>query len=332
MLCYVMLCYVMFLIFTIPFLLPRQFHFHFNFYFCFCSCFQFCFYFAVPALSALGCAILASVVADWSLSIASNSLWMDSRVSARKALFSSLPLLIDRASQALIRPILFTDSYLHDQDDKHLFDSNSVEEQVYSYLSEASTTCMAALCAETPGLDPHSVGCLLKALRLCRTCPEVVVEDRRSDSTSFCREADEREREGHTEREGDRGSLEKNPLFSHFRNAITAYALKYCDVRTSTVTSDDDVIIGNPFQAIGELSHGSSSRPMQVENEKEEKVMREEVECEEAEFSDWDEEEDSENEHVNRRGTLYPCDDLTALQDEIEMLQCHYEFSVTNFH
>lgn len=325
-----MLCYVMFLTSTILFLLPRQFHFQFSFYFCFCS--QFCFHLTVPALSALGCAILASVVADWSLSIASNSLWMDSRVSARKALFSSLPLLIEKASHALIRPILFTDAYLHDKDDKHLFVTNIVEEQVCSYLSEASTTCMAALCAETPGLDPHSVGCLLKALRFCRTCPEVVAEDRGSDSTSFCKETDEREREGQTEREGDRESLETNPLFSHFKNAVTAYALKYCDFRTSTIISYDDVIIGNPFQAIGELSNGSSSRPIHVESEREDKVMREEVESEEAEFSDWDEEEDSENEHVNRRGTLYPCDDLTALQDEIEMLQCHYKFSFTNFH
>ena len=293
----------------------------------------------MPALSALGCAILASVVADWSLSIASNSLWMDSRVSARKALFSSLPLLVEKASNALIRPILFTDSYLHDQDNKHLFVTNSAEEQVYSYLSEASSTCVAALCAETPGLDPHSVGCVLKALRLCRKCPEVVVEDRGSDSTSLRREADEREREGHTEREGDRENLETNPLLSNFKNAVSAYALKYCDVRMSTVISNDDVIIGDPFKVIGELSIGSSSRPIQVvseeeeeEEEEKEKVVREEEECDEAEFSDWDEEEDTENEHVNRRGTLYPCDDLTVLQDEIEMLQCHYKLSLTNIH
>ena len=285
----------------------------------------------MPALSALGCAILASVVADWSLSIAFNSLWMDSRVSARKALFSSLPLLVEKASQALIRPILFTDSFLHDQHNKHSFVTNSAEEQVYSYLSEASTTCVAALCAETPGLDPHSVGCVLKALRLCRTYPEGVVEDRGSDSISLRREADERER-GHTEREGDRENLEMNPLFSNFKNAITAYALKYCDGRTSTVTSNDDVFIGHPFKAIGELSNGSSSRPIQAETEEEEEVMREEVECDEAAFSDWDEEEDTENEHVNRWGTLYPCDDLTALQDEIEMLQRHYKLSLTILH
>lgn len=142
----------MFLTSTILFLLPRQFHFQFSFYFCFCS--QFCFHLTVPALSALGCAILASVVADWSLSIASNSLWMDSRVSARKALFSSLPLLIEKASHALIRPILFTDAYLHDKDDKHLFVTNIVEEKFVLILVKLQLPAWQHCVQRPQGLTP----------------------------------------------------------------------------------------------------------------------------------------------------------------------------------
>ena len=286
----------------------------------------------MPALSVLGCAILASVVADWGLSIASNSLWMDSRISARKSLFSSLPLLVERASHALLRPIIFSDSCKHDQDDKHLSVTSGDEEQVYFYLKEASNTCAAALCAETPGLDPHSVGSVLKALRLCRKCPDVRTGDRGSSVTTSSvtnhMEAEGRE-VGGNEGEGEGESQKSSPLFVQFKNAVTSYALKFCNVQSPTVTSNDDVIIGNPFTAMTGNSNGSLRSPIQVESE--ELEDEEQKEDDNAEFSDWDEEEDTENEHVKRRGSLCHCDDLTALQDEIEMLQSYYKSSFTSY-
>ena len=320
----------------------------------------FFFYVTVSALSPLGCAILASIVSDWALSIASNSLWMDCRISARKALFSSLPLLVEKASKVLLRPVELFDTPQHDLDDKQLMVSSSVEEQVYAYLCEACATCVTTLCADTPGLDPHAVGCVLRALRLCRTGP-VVVEDLEPDSTStdlMCHiGAEAREREGDTEREGERESLHTSPLTSQLKNAVAAYALKYCVIRETTLPSHDDVIIEIPFRTIGRDSNGMINSSTQIHSEEiggkdEEEVKKgeeekgvvgigigvevegkrgengKEGEFSDTEFSDWDEEEDTEIEHVNRRGTSYPSDDLSVLQDEIDMLQRYFKYSL----
>ena len=296
----------------------------------------------MPTLSSLGCAILASVVADWSLYIASNSLWMDCRIAARKALFSSLPLLVEKASKVLLCPVDFSGTPLHDLDDKHLISSSSVADQAYAYLYEACTTCVTTLCADTPGLDPHAVGCVLRALRLCRTGPAVVVEDLEPDSASSI-EAEGREREGDTEREGGRERLQTSPLLSQLKSAVAAYAMKYCDIREPTLPSNDDVTIENPFTSIGRDSTKMQSEEIGGEEKEEDKKGEEEkvgieVEVKEGEkgkegeysdteFSDWDEEEDTQNEHVNRKGISYPTDDLSVLRDELGMLQLYFKYS-----
>lgn len=351
MLCYMMSCYVSLCHIT-PAITPVCHYIHmvlFMFLIYFFFLLLSILYVPVSALCPLGCAILASIVADWALSIASNSLWMDCRISARKALFSSLPLLVEKASKVLLRPVELFDTPQHDLDDKHLMGGSSVAEQVYAYLCEACATCVTTLCADTPGLDPHAVGCVLRALRLCRTGP-VVVEDLEPDSTStdlMCNvEAEGREREGDTEREGERESLVTSPLISQLKNAVAAYALKYCDTREPTLPSHDDVIIGDPFRTIGRDLNGMTNRSTKIQSEEiggEEKdgvkkgVVEVEVkegengkegEFSDTEFSDWDEEEDSENEHVNRRGTSYPSDDLSVLQDEIDMLQRYFKYSL----
>jgi hypothetical protein len=316
------------------------------------------FYVLVSALSPLGCAILVSIVSDWALSIASNSLWMDCRIAARKALFSSLPLLVEKASKVLLRPVDFSDTPQHDLDDKQLMSGRSAEEQVYAYLCEACATCVTTLCADTPGLDPHAVGCVLRALRLCRTGP-IVVEDLEPDSTStdlICHvNAEGREREGDTEREGERESLQTSPLICQLKSAVAAYALKYCEIREPTLPSHDDVIIEIPFRTVGRDSNGMTNGSTQIQIQSEEIGGEEkdgvkkgeeengvvdvgvevkggengkEGEFSDTEFSDWDEEEDTENEHVSRRGTSYPSDDLIVLQDEIDMLQRYLKYSL----
>ena len=126
----------------------------------------------VSALSPLACAILAPVVADWASSIASNSLWLDNRITVKKALFSSLPLLILKASELLNKNknknIILSDKILNSIYIRQSVICNNIEDQIFMYFSETIMSCIMALSVQTPGLDPYATGCILKSLRLCR--------------------------------------------------------------------------------------------------------------------------------------------------------------------
>ena len=120
----------------------------------------------------MGCAVLAPVVADWALCISTNSLWLDCRIVARKALFSSLPLLVEKASILNTKKIILLDHKFNNVLLKQSVVSTTVEEQVHSYLTETVISCIVALSSHTPGLDPHSVGCVVRTLRHCQIrCP-----------------------------------------------------------------------------------------------------------------------------------------------------------------
>ena len=122
----------------------------------------------VSALSPLGCAVLAPIVADWAWSIASNSLWLDCRVNVKKSLFTSLPLLVEKASKLRKNQIILSDEKLNKSLTRKTVISDKIEDQITMYLSETIISCIMALSISTPGLDPYATGCLLKTLRLCQ--------------------------------------------------------------------------------------------------------------------------------------------------------------------
>ena len=122
-------------------------------------------------MSPLGCAVLAPIVADWALSIASNSLWLDCRLNVKKSLFTSLPLLVKKASNSRKNEIVLSDEKLNKSLSRKTVSSDNVEDQITMYLSETIISCIMALSISTPGLDPYATGCLLKTLRLCQISP-----------------------------------------------------------------------------------------------------------------------------------------------------------------
>jgi hypothetical protein len=121
----------------------------------------------VPVLSPLDCALLSSIIANWTYSIASNSLWLDSRIMARKALFSTLPMLITKAAPYLKDKIILSDYELNEI---KVIKNCDIYEKIHFYLSETVVSIINALTVQLPGLDSHAVGCLLKSIRLCKLC------------------------------------------------------------------------------------------------------------------------------------------------------------------
>jgi hypothetical protein len=121
----------------------------------------------VPVLSPLECALLSSIIANWTYNIASNSLWLDSRIMARKALFSTLPMLVSKAAPHLKNTIILSDYGLNEI---KMIKNCDVFEKIHFYLSETVVCTINALTVQSPGLDSHAVGCLLKSMRLCELC------------------------------------------------------------------------------------------------------------------------------------------------------------------
>lgn len=79
---------------------------------------------------------------------------------------------------------MLSDRDLHDVMLKQSVVSTDVNEQTHTYLSETTISCIMALSSNTPGLDPHSVGCLIRTLRLCRITPEITKNSRKPSKTS----------------------------------------------------------------------------------------------------------------------------------------------------
>lgn len=257
------------------------------------------------ALSPLGCAILAPIVADWALSIASNSLWMDSRILARKALFTSLPLLVEKACPFLVRHIELSDSDLHDAAVKETRKYQGLEEQVHAYLSETTIACIAALCADTPGLDPHSVGCLLRTLRLCRVCPAANTDQ--EGATNAFDDTSSSSCLGSTAVRKDKNNL----ILTQLKCAMTAYSLKHARVRAVSLT--DDAIAYISLACSDKVDPKSKCQNGHID------VVQSEEDSEDN-FSDWDEDEEAEIVYMSRKGSFCFADDISVMEEEIGSL------------
>jgi hypothetical protein len=255
----------------------------------------------------LGCALLAPVVADWALSIASNSLWMDSRILARKALFTSLPLLVEKACPFLVRHIELSDTDLHDAAVKEIHMNQGLEEQVHAYLSETTIACIAALCADTPGLDPHSVGCLVRTLRLCRICPAAntdhegvtnVLDDVTSSSSS-----------GSTIVRKEKNNL----ILTQLKCAMSSYSLKHARVRALSLTLNEDAIAYISLACSDKVDPKSKCQNGHID------ILRSGKDSEDN-FSDWDEDEEAEIVYMSRKGSFCISDDISVMEEEIGSL------------
>ena len=285
--------------------------------------------------------MLAPTVADWAVSIASNSLWMDCRVAARKALFSSLPLLLEKASQLLTESIPLSDKDVHHLANRPHVSRQPDTEQAYSYLCETVIACIAALCSDSPGLDPYSVSCLLRSLRLCKIrppSPMISADDATSllegrggvSSNSTCSDA---ERLGAT-----------NTLSTKLVKAMSEHSLRHKNNPSRGEErvkddNDDDVLSSSSLSRSRVASsdvhitadatcspihpHPVHDFPLSQGNS----VLLVSGEEDEAndDFSDWDEEEDevAEVRSESRKGSFSFClsSDIAAMVEEIALLE-----------
>ena len=116
-------------------------------------------------------------------------------------------------------------------------------------------------------------------------------------------------------------------LRGHFPSSALAWRLSFilsfaASNKSINFTVSEDLI--EESREVKDRSGKKEEEKVGIEVEVREGEKGNEGEFSDTEFSDWDEEEDTENEHVNRRGTSYPSDDLSVLQDELDMLERYF--------
>ena len=306
--------------------------------------------------------MLAPTVADWAQCISSNSLWMDCRVAARKALFSSLPLLVEKASLLLRQSIPLSDCHLQLHllaNRQHVSSGPDTEtEQVFSYLCETVTACIAALCADSPGLDPYAVSCLLRSLRFCKVrppCSMMHAEDAMSrldgsgainSNNNINTACSDDEKQGtkntlHTKlvKAMAECSLRHKNIPSREEERVTNGDDDHDDVRSSSSSLMRSPVFTSDLGITTDVPHSSSRHthdfPLPQGNRNSDIMVSEERDQTIDDFSDWDEEEEEEEEgegnggevaevrSEGRQGSFSFCisSDVAAMVEEIALLE-----------
>jgi hypothetical protein len=188
-----------------------------------------------------------------------------------------------------------------------------IYEKIHFYLSESVLSIINALAAQSPGLDSHAVGCLLKSLRLCQVCTvdkKVTIKFDKFDID-------------------DEFLEKKDSIVICLQDAISNYSNKYCGARKNSLQNTGVLSILSKLNAnsIAETynndltNHVNQQSLIGSDSDNE----GDKSDDDEDEFSDWDEDEEVEtfttSGSLNRLNSFYVRGgEETLILQEIEYL------------